>query len=319
MGDTLRAIATYLVSFGLAVAAFAAQPPSEEKREPDETVHFSSFAGDVTLDGYVWRPDGAGPFAAIVAMHGCGGVFIDPGDLTPDRIAGKFRYWGKQLADAGFLILLVDGFVPRGYGDEVEDGEVCDIPWQDRPAEIDGVTARPFDAHAGLAYLRARADVDPTRVGLLGWSNGGSAVLSASSAVPGSSPLLVEGYFTDPEDRELMRREGFAASAAIYPGCGLQGLYPDGQFELYSDTVVFIGEDDVTVSPAHCVDLAGEAQGLGSEVELFLYPGEGHGYDYDQADGIAAQDTMSRVVAHFAGGLGVVFVDGFEGGDTSAW
>lgn len=315
------AFVAVLLCPALALSALAAQPPSEEKREPDEVVEFPSFQNDVVLDGYVWRPAGDGPFPALVALHGCGGVFIDPGDTTPDRIAGKFRYWGKQLADAGFVMVMVDSFVPRGYGDDVEDGEVCDIPWQDRPAEIDGVTARPFDAYAALDYVRSRSDIDPSRIGLLGWSNGGSATLSAVSNVDGASPLLGPGvdFFTDSSDRELMRQEGFYAAAAIYPGCGLQNVYPNGFYENYSDLLVFIGEDDTSVDPLHCVELVDEAQMNGSDVQLFLYPGEGHGYDYEEADGVAAQDTMARVLELFTTQLGVVFVDGFDDGTTDAW
>ena len=305
----------------LVPATFGDQPPSEEKREPDEVVHFPSLQNDVTLDGYVWRPAGDGPFAAIVAMHGCGGVFIDPGEITPDRIAGKFRYWGKQLADEGFLMVMVDSFVPRGYGDDVDDGEVCDIPWQDRPAEIDGVTARPLDAYAALDYVRSRTDIDPSRIGLLGWSNGGSATLSGVSNVDGVSPLLEPGLdvFSDPSNQELMRHEGFFAAAAIYPGCGLHNHYPNGTYVNYSDVLVFIGEDDTSVDPLNCVELVAEAQMNGSEAQLFLYPNEGHGYDYDESDGAAAQDTRTRVFDHFAHRLGVIFVDGFEGGTTETW
>jgi carboxymethylenebutenolidase len=313
-------VALCLIS-SLATRALADQPPSNEKREPDEVVQFPSFQNDVTLDGYVWLPEGDGPFAAIVAMHGCGGVFIDPGDTTPDRIAGKFRYWGKQLADEGFVVVMVDSFVPRGYGDDVNDGEVCDTPWQDRPAEIDGVTARPFDAYAALDYVRSRNDVDPSRVGLLGWSNGGSATLSGVSNVDGSSPLLEPGvdFFTDPANQDLMRHEGFYAAAAIYPGCGLQNVYPNDFYENYSDLLVFIGDSDTAVDPMNCVELVAEAQTNGSDAELFLYAGEGHGYDYDESDGAAAGDTRARVYEHFAAGLGVIFVDGFEDGTTGAW
>ena len=313
-------LATFL-ALVLTLPAAADQPPSEEKREPDEVVQFPSFQNDVTLDGYVWRPEGDGPFAALVALHGCGGVFIDAGDTTPDRIAGKFRFWGKQLADAGFAMVMVDSFVPRGYGDDVEDGEVCDIPWENRPAEIDGVTARPYDAYAALDYIRTRTDIDPSRIGLLGWSNGGSATLSGVSNVDGFSPLLEPGvnFFTDPSNRELMRHEGFYAAAAIYPGCGLQNHYPNDTYVNYSDLLVFIGEEDGSVSPENCVELVAEAQANDSEALLFLYPSEGHGYDYEEADGAAAIDTMARVLDHFKTKLGVIFIDGFEDGTTGAW
>jgi hypothetical protein len=47
------------------------------------------------------------------------------------------------------------------------------------------VLVRPLDAYGALAYLRTRADIDATRIGLMGWSNGGSATLA--SMAPGIS------------------------------------------------------------------------------------------------------------------------------------
>ena len=300
-------------------AAHAVKPPDEEKREPDAKVSFPAFDGSVMLDAYVWLPAGAGPFPAIVAQHGCGGVFNDPGDPSFDNIAGKLRYWGKQLSEAGFLFLLVDSFTPRGFGDEPTDGEVCDTPWQDRPVEIDAVLSRPFDAYAGLDYARSRGDVAAGRVGLIGWSNGGSSSLSAI-AWSAEAPLLAPGvdFFSDPADFELMRLEGFFASVSIYPGCGQHGHYPDGTYRSYTRGRVFAGDAD-SVSD-DCPSLVAEAQVNGSEITLHWYPGEDHGYDYDEWDGAAAQDTRTRVIEHFQEHVDDgIFESGFEVGDTRHW
>ena len=40
---------------------------------------------------------------------------------------------------------------------------------------------RRLDALGAVAYLAERADVDPRRIGLVGWSNGGSTVLAATN------------------------------------------------------------------------------------------------------------------------------------------
>ena len=54
--------------------------------------------------------------------------------------------------------------------------------YEDRPAEVDEVTVRPLDAYGALAYLRTRPDVVADRIGLQGWSNGGSAALATMAA-----------------------------------------------------------------------------------------------------------------------------------------
>jgi dienelactone hydrolase len=116
-----------------------------------------------------------------------------------------------------------------------------------------------------------------------------------------------------------MRLEGFYASVAIYPGCGQHAYYPVGTFENYPDMLVFIGADDTSVSADDCVDLVAEAVSNSSDADLFVYAGEQHGYDYDESDGVAGTDTMARTLDHFATYLGVLFADGFETGDATAW
>ena len=304
-----------LVAALLATVAFAATPPNSEKRAPDEVVSFADFSGQLMLDGYVWRPATSPPYPAVVAMHGCGGVFFDQ-PLDTDHIAGKFTYWGQQLSELGFLVLMVDGFTTRGIGHE----GVCAIPPEQRPPEVNATLARPFDAHAGLSYLRSRLDVRGERLALLGWSNGGTAVLSTVASAP-QAPLLQNGVgiFSDPTDRDLMRLEGFAVTASIYPGCGFDGGHYNGVFEVYSDVEVFMGANDVVVDPMTCQTRVDEALMAGSEILYTEYAGLGHGYDYEEWQTSAAQDTRTRVIDRFARGIAAILIDGFETGDTSAW
>ncbi len=304
-------IAAVLLATGwLWSSSATADPPTEMKKDPDEIVMFPSFDGSPPdLTGYVWKPPGPGPHPAIVAMHGCGGVFASNGN-----IGGKFRYYGKILNEQGFLMLLVDGFSPRG-AEECEDA-----------GAPDPVLERPFDAHAGLAYLRERAtaigDVIPDYIGLLGWSGGGSAVISTSALSP-QAPMLGAGVFSAVGDIEQMRREGFRAAVAVYPGCGQWGYY-NGEYENYPVLRIFIGEDDTSVDPANCIEREDEALARGSDFSLFIYPGQGHGYDYDFYDQPAAVDTLARILETFRFYVGShaetgIFEDGFERGDAGLW
>src|SRR5207253_6723 len=50
----------------------------------------------------LFAPAGAGPFPAVVVLHGCDGV-------------GRHdRLWARQLAAWGYVALIVDSFRPRG-------------------------------------------------------------------------------------------------------------------------------------------------------------------------------------------------------------
>src|ERR1051326_5887676 len=65
--------------------------------------------GSIRLKSYLYRPAGEGPFPAIVALHGCGGL---AGRSGP--VAGRYRDWGERLAAAGFVGLFSDSFGSRG-------------------------------------------------------------------------------------------------------------------------------------------------------------------------------------------------------------
>src|SRR5947207_8139839 len=65
--------------------------------------------GDMTLPGVLFRPEGAGPFTAAVALHGCGGLVNRAG-----KIVARFADWGDRLAAAGVAVLFPDSFSPRG-------------------------------------------------------------------------------------------------------------------------------------------------------------------------------------------------------------
>src|SRR5919109_4615213 len=54
----------------------------------------------------VVRPDGAGPFPAVVWLHGCGGV-------TPG--ARHLEDWTRRLTRMGYVVAIPDSFTDRGY------------------------------------------------------------------------------------------------------------------------------------------------------------------------------------------------------------
>ena len=51
------------------------------------------------IQGYLAKPDGAGPFPAVVGLHGCAGMH----DTTKQRLV-------DELVARGYVILLVDSF-----------------------------------------------------------------------------------------------------------------------------------------------------------------------------------------------------------------
>src|SRR5690606_10079131 len=121
---------------------------------------------DVRLAGTLTLPERVAPFPAVVLITGSG---------AQDRDESLFEHKPfLVLADAltrrGVAVLRVDD---RGVGGS-------------SPGAQDATTADyATDVEAGLAWLRARKDIDPGRVGLLGHSEGALIASIVASNDPG--------------------------------------------------------------------------------------------------------------------------------------
>ena len=148
-------------------------PPSR----PD-TVEVHS--GSVTLRGLLWRPNGHGPFPAILLNHGSGRTREELERLGPyERQADTL---GPVFARHGYVFLFL---FRRGVGlSAARDTNAVDLMNAEQAAhgqdarntlQLQLLEGRELsDALAGLAFLRKLPDVDPHDVGVVGHSFGGS-------------------------------------------------------------------------------------------------------------------------------------------------
>ncbi|MBR0696870.1 dienelactone hydrolase family protein [Bradyrhizobium lablabi] len=114
---------------------------------PPVLVEFESpLASPQPLQGYLRRPDGAGPLPAVILLHGCSGFWRQ----LDER-------WGKRLAGWGYVTLTVDRFGPRGITSSCTAGAP--------PATV-------HDAYRALSYLTRQPSIDPARVAVIGFSQG---------------------------------------------------------------------------------------------------------------------------------------------------
>ncbi len=125
-----------------------------------EAVHFASVAvGNVPagppISGWLKKPEGAGPFPAIVLAHSCAGV-----GPHPDA-------WGARLVKWGYVVLAPDSFNPRGTN------AVCTTPNVVTP------NMRVSDVAGALDFLATRPEVIKGRIGMIGHSHGGAATRRA--------------------------------------------------------------------------------------------------------------------------------------------
>ena len=138
------------------VAAKRPQTPQPPFPYRAEEVSYVNPASGLKLAGTLTLPNGPGPFPVALMITGSG---------TQDRdetIEGHkpFLLIADALTRKGVAVLRVDD---RGAGGS-EAGKT-----------IMSVTSADFatDVEAGVAFLRARHDIDPARVGLIGHSEGG--------------------------------------------------------------------------------------------------------------------------------------------------
>jgi dienelactone hydrolase len=229
----------------------------------------------------VSRPDGPGPFPAIVIMHDCSG-------LGPASSGAPGR-WAKELVGRGYVVIVPDSFTPRGHA-----GGVCTVPLSQRRTDVTPAR-RAKDAYDVLAYARALPEVDGRRVGIMGGSHGGSTTLTAIMAPEGDADPLADD-----------KRGGFAAAVAFYPGC----VVGPGVYRPVAPLLILIGEKDDWTPAEPCRILAEAARAAGQPVTIKIYPGAHHSFDSPNP----VRYVAARVNLNAPGGRGAT-----TGGDPTAW
>jgi dienelactone hydrolase len=245
------------------------------------------------------KPEGPGPFPAVVIMHDCSG-------LGP-RSSGAPIRWARELVEKGYVIIMPDSFAPRGHS-----GGVCTNASPSR-SEV-APPRRAADAYAALAYLRTLPYVDGSRIGIMGGSHGGSTTLVSVVAPERDKEWLAQE-----------KRTGFSAAVALYPGCaagmggwrtirqssesGLTTNYV-GVYKPVAPLLILIGENDDWTPAEPCVKLTEIAHQAGYPVSIKVYGGAHHSFDSN----FPVRYDPARVNGNSPNGRGAT-----TGGDSKAW
>jgi dienelactone hydrolase len=214
----------------------------------------------------------------MVLLHGRAGPYssLANGTYSAATLSKRHMMWGEFWSQRGGLALLVDSFGPRGFAKGFAAGT-----YDDRPPEVNEVTVRPLDAYGALQFLTSKQDsVDAMRIGLQGWSNGGSAVLATMA----TSALNAVG---------LSESATFRAALAFYPGCGLDNKFRGG-YTPYAPVRLFIGTADEEVSPQKCETLVQASRNSGNNIQITVYPDATHDFD---DPGVKRQSVPANVAA----------------------
>ncbi|WP_306227201.1 dienelactone hydrolase family protein [Bosea beijingensis] len=189
----------------------------------------------VGLVGWLARPAGAGPFPVVIGLHGCAGLYARSGEIN-----ARESDWSRRLTSAGYAVLLVDSFGPRGIKALCNDRERSLTP-----------AGRASDAFAAIDWLDKQSFTMKQRIALIGWSNGGSTALRVAGA----------------SEAKRLRHV-----IAFYPGCRV--ILKRG-WQAQTDTAILQGLADDWTPAAPCEELArsGGARFVG-------FPGAYHDFDH---------------------------------------
>src|SRR5262245_50416364 len=176
-GKIRQAITWPIVFLAIFVGAAGAGVTATHVQVPLRSGQPASLPGELTT------PPGAGPFPAVILLHGC--RVIEPAGWA------WLQGYASWYADHGYAALILDSFAPRGVTTVCLGGEPNPL-------------TRALDAYRALEYLASLGSIDTRRVVLQGHSHGGATVLTALdelTAEMAGTPLR------------------FAAGIAYYPPC----------------------------------------------------------------------------------------------------
>ena len=239
-----RQRATILLAATLTVAAGAAataettiEIESRTLRQPAELLDGPAGDPTVTISARLSLPEGDARVPAMVIVHGSSGI------------GKRGRAYQALLNDMGVATLRTDSFGPRGVRSTVGNQSAVTT------------FSMVADAYAALAFLAAHPRIDSARIGIMGFSKGGStahfAAFEPIRAAAGVGALR------------------FAVHIPFYRGC----LW-DVEMALTGAPVrELLGAEDNYTGVAACVAYARRQKRSGADYEAIVYPHAHHGFD----------------------------------------
>lgn len=241
-----------LAATALLVAAFALPARAQQ--------HVTFPSGSGTGEGVLYLPHTPGPHPAIVVIHEWWGL------------TGWIKQQAAGYAAHGYVALAVDLY----HGQVTSDPEVAHELSRGLPQD-QGVR----DLVSAVRFLKARKDVDPHRIGAVGWCFGGGYALELAIADPTLKAVAVNYGALATSQSDLDR-----IHAALL-----------GNF----------GALDRGIPPPAVHTFVDSMHALGKSVDVKIYPDAGHAFENpDNKMGYRPQDAadaLARIDRFFAAHL----------------
>ncbi|HKW24988.1 MAG TPA: dienelactone hydrolase family protein [Terriglobales bacterium] len=238
-----------LLTLLLSATTFAANGKTVSYKSGDETVH-----------GVLFTPKGKGPFPALVVIH---------------------EYWGlvpwvkeqaAKLSDRGYVTLAVDLY----RGKATDSPEVAHELMRGLPED-----RANRDLLAAVQYLKSLKNVDPAKIGSIGWCMGGGYSLDLAIADPTlAADVINYGHLATDSAR-------------------LQ--------QIHAPILGLFGAQDKGIPPADVHKFEQDLKQMGKKIDVTIYPDAGHAFQNpDNKNGYRPADTAdawNRTVEFLAANL----------------
>ena len=219
----------------------------------------------------LYKPDGPGPFPALVLHHQCGGL----GEGRWQNLS--MLEWAKQAVARGYVALVIDSLGPRGVKTVCMGAQGgVNLPRAVR------------DALQAAEHLRRFDFVAKDRIALAGYSWGAMVAILASGQRWGTA---------------LASGNRFAAAVSFYPGCFTIMPAAGRSYEVVNSDIdrpllVLMGERDNETPPGECVPKLEAAKTAGAPVKWHVYPEATHCWDCKNLDGVSKVDFRGSQVVY---------------------
>lgn len=224
------------------------------------------------------KPEGAGPFPAVMLAHQCGGLVFSR--ANPQAANWSMLDWAKRFHAAGYVTLLIDFLGPRGAQ------QVCQGP---QGGVTLGRTVKDF--YQAADHLRKLPFVQPDKVAMVGYSQGALIALFNNS----------QSF-----RQEFRQARGFDAYVSFYPPCRIMGLGPNRvvndvvQKDMERPHLFLLGGADNETPAADCEALLGPVKASGKPVKVHTYPHETHCWDCKSLNGFSKPGRLGTVTYSYS-------------------
>jgi dipeptidyl-peptidase-4 len=235
------------------------------KKLPTEFFRIDIEEG-VTLDGWIMKPFNFDPSKKYPVLFL---VYTEPaGQTVLDRWSGDFL-WHTMLTQQGYIVMSVDNRgtpAPRGRD------------WRKSIYKKIGILNSSDQARAVKALLQKFAFLDAERVGIWGWSGGGSATLNAMFRYP---DLYKMGMAVAPVGHEKLYdtiyQERYMGLISVNPGVYEEGSPVTYAKNLKGNLLLVHGTGDDNVHYQGSELVINELIKHNKQFTMMAYPNRSHG------------------------------------------